>query len=229
VLDETIKLHISTRERRHILQDDIAIKQVLRAHGAPVEYAPGRSETDITTIYLDTVEGTWSRGLSRTKIRARQYQGSADWWLELKRRQGEHVDKWRRPLSAGAVLENLAGVRRWTKLATLVEEVPLLPRFAVRCRRTAFEWPGLRVTLDRDLAFCAGDPTMPLQPSRQLGWLDGIVVEVKCEGAIPTWLQPVLVDHLATNYSKPRYAQALLTGLDRPYLVKESDEGTGHR
>src|SRR6266496_4197662 len=216
------RLHISTRERRYILQDEAPVEQVLRSRGAPVEYQPGRSETEITTVYLDTAEGTWSRGLSQTKIRARGYQDSACWWLELKWRQDERVDKWRQPLPAEAILENLAGGRRWERLEALVGEAPLRPCFAVRCRRTAFEWDGLRVTLDRAVEFSAVDPARPLEPSRRLGWLDGLVGEGKCVGEVPAWLQPVLAGSLATSYSKSRYAGALLAGLDRPYLVKES-------
>src|SRR2546423_15705582 len=68
VTNGTVRLHISTNERRYILHDDATIERELRSSGAPVEYQPGRSETEITTVYLDTAEGTWSRGRSRTKI-----------------------------------------------------------------------------------------------------------------------------------------------------------------
>jgi hypothetical protein len=223
------RLHISTRERRYILQDEAPLRQLLQSRGAPIKYQSGRAETEITTVYLDTAEGTWSRGLSRTKIRVRTYQDPTSWWLELKWRQDERVDKWRRPLSIDAVFKNLAGVERWDRLTALVGAAPLRPYFAVRCHRTAFEWAGLRVTLDRALEFFAVDPARPLQLSEQIGWLDGLVVEVKCVGEVPLWLQPVLAGHLATSYSKPRYARALLAGLDRLYLVKETDEVTGYR
>jgi VTC domain len=100
VLDTTIRLRIRTRERRYIVDDDAALERSLRAQGSPIEYVPGRSESEITAVYFDTAEGTWSRGLSPTKIRARSYGDPAYWWLELKRRQNERVDKWRRPLPA---------------------------------------------------------------------------------------------------------------------------------
>ena len=108
MLDRTVRLRIRTRERRYIVEDAAALEAVLRAQGPPVEYVAGRPETEITTIYADTAEGTWTQGLSQTKIRARSYQDPEHWWLELKRRQNERVDKWRRPLPAAAVLENLA-------------------------------------------------------------------------------------------------------------------------
>lgn len=94
MLDSTVRLRIRTRERRYILEADAAIERALRAQASPIEYLPGHSETAITTVYLDTTAGTWSRGLTQTKIRARSYQDPEHWWLELKRRQNERVDKW---------------------------------------------------------------------------------------------------------------------------------------
>jgi hypothetical protein len=226
VLDKTVRLRIRTRERRYIVgADDPTLERLLRAQGPPIEYVPGRPETEITTIYFDTPEGTWSRGLTPTKIRARSYQDPDHWWLELKRRQNERVDKWRRPMEAADVVANLAGTRRWKRLARTVGESPLVPLFAVSCYRTAFEWLSLRVTLDRGLTFYAVDPERPLQPTRRLGWVDGLVVEVKCEGEVPDWLQPGLEGHLASNYSKSRYALALLAGEQRPRLVADSPVG----
>lgn len=224
MLNTTVRLRIRTRERRYIVQDDAALEAILRAQGAPVEYVAGRPETEITTVYFDTAEGTWSRGLTPTKIRARSYQDPSFWWLELKRRQDERVDKWRRPMTAGKVLENVAGRKRWKRLQRTVGEVPLQPVFAVRCRRTAFEWLSLRVTLDRALTFFAANPNEPLMPGPRLGNVDGLVVEVKCEGDIPDWLLPSVEGHLATNYSKSRYALALLAGESRPFLIEDPSE-----
>jgi hypothetical protein len=75
------------------------------------------------------------------------------------------------------------------------------------------------VTLDRDLTFFTVDPAAPLELGQRIGHVDGLVIEVKCEGEIPDWLQPALEGHLATAYSKSRYAMALLAGEDRPHLV----------
>ena len=91
--------------------------------------------------------------------------------------------------------------------------------FGVRCRRTAFEWLGLRVTLDRELTFFSVDAAAPLRLGQCLGHVNGLVVEVKCEDELPGWLQPLLDGRLASGYSKSRYALALLAGEERPYLV----------
>ena len=219
---KTIKLRIKTRERRYIVDDVAPLEQLLREHGPPLEYVPGRPETEITTIYFDTREGTWSQGLSQTKLRIRSYQDPRQWWFELKRREGTRVDKWRRPMDVDAVLTTLTGARRWKPVARLVGDQPLQALFGVRCRRTAFEWPGLRVTLDRSVTFFAVAPAVPLQLTHQVGRVSGVVVEVKREGENPDWLQSALDGRDARNYSKSRYALALRDGLERPFLVAET-------
>jgi hypothetical protein len=219
LLDTTVRLRIRTRERRYIVEDDVALEAALRGKGSPIEYQVGQSETEITTIYFDTAEGTWSKSLSPMKMRARSYNDPAHWWLELKRRQNERVDKWRRPLPAEAILENVAGVNRWKRLTRHIGAEPLVPIFGVRVRRTAFEWLSLRVTLDRDLTFFRVDPTVPLQLGERIGHVEGLVAEVKCEEDLPEWLAPALEGRLAPIYSKSRYALALLAGESRPHLV----------
>jgi hypothetical protein len=221
-----IKLRIKTREERHIVQDIVPLELLLREHGTPVEYVPGRPETEITTVYFDTSEGTWSQGRSQTKLRARSYQDPQQWWFELKRREGTRVNKWRRPMDIDAVLATLNGARRWKPAARLVGDRPLQPVFGVRCRRIAFEWPGLRVTIDRSVTFFAVIPEAPLQLREHVGRVAGVVVEVKQEGAGPEWLRAALDGRAARNYSKSRYALALRDGLERPHLVAGTQQTT---
>jgi hypothetical protein len=214
-----IKLRIRTREQRYIVEDVTPLEQLLRGHGPPLEYVPGRPETEITTVYFDTPKGTWSQGRSQTKLRTRSYQEPQQWWFELKRREGTCVDKWRRPMDVDAVHATLTGVRRWRPVARRIGGEPLQPLFGVRCRRTAFEWSGLRVTLDRTVTFFAVDPTVPLQLAQPVGWVAGVVVEVKHEGENPDWLRSALDGRDARNHSKSRYALALRDGVERPFLV----------
>lgn len=217
-----IRLRIKTRERRYILTDVTALEALLRVRGIPIEYAPGQPESEITTVYFDTPGGTWSTGQSRTKLRARSYQEPSAWWFELKHREDGRVDKWRCPMSPEQVSETLTGERRWRTARNLVGEQPLVALFAVRCRRTAYEWPGLRVTLDRHLTYHAVDAARPLDTGAQIGWMDGIVVEVKCPRGVPSWLHPVLDAFAAPDFSKSRYALALMRGDARPFLHAEA-------
>jgi hypothetical protein len=217
-----IRLRIRTREHRYILDDVAAIERLLREQGRPVEYVVGRPETVITTIYFDTPSGTWSQGHSPTKLRARSYQDPDQWWFELKRREGARVDKWRRPMSVGKILATLAGPDRWKPVNKIAGPSPLAPVFGVQCRRTAFEWVGLRVTIDRELRFFSVDEAKPLHLAQCRGSLAGTVVEVKREGEMPSWLDAVLTGSEAFGYSKSRYALALRDGNDRPYLIYDS-------
>lgn len=176
-------------------------------------------------MYVDTTDGTWSAGLSQTKVRVRSYQDPEQWWFELKRREGTRVDKWRRPMSVSAVLTSLSGEKRWKPISRVVGDAPLQPLFGVQCRRTAFEWIGLRVTVDRDLTFFDVDASQPLHIGDRTGHLAGFVVEVKREGDVPAWLADALHGRLAKGYSKSRYALALRAGEERPYLVPETRVG----
>jgi hypothetical protein len=218
-----VKLRIRTREQRYILDDAGTLERTLRAHGAPYEFVLGRPVTEITTIYFDTPEGTWSVGRSQTKLRARSYQDPDRWWFEVKRREGTTVDKWRRPLTPEGVRAILLGGPRWKPVARLVGTEPLRPLFGVRCQRTAFEWPGLRVTLDREVTFFAVEADVPFTFARRLGAVAGVVVEVKQEAGVPEWLAAELAGREARGYSKSRYALAALERAERAFLLLDSE------
>jgi hypothetical protein len=222
---QQIRLRIRTQERRYVITDGAQeLAHLLATHGRPIEYVVGRPETLITTIYFDTSNGTWSQGLSQTKLRARSYQNPDEWWFELKRREGSRVDKWRRPMSVETVLSTLSGPHRWKPVRTTVGTAPLLPVFGVQCRRTAFEWSGLRVTIDRDLTYFEVDPGAPLTLGRRRGHLDGVVIEVKQERDRPEWLETALDGREAKDFSKSRYGIALRDGSQRPFLIANAPE-----
>ncbi len=216
------RLRIHTSERRFLVADPTAVESLLRARGAPIEYEPGRPESQITTVYFDTAAGTWSRGRSATKFRCKNYGGTES-WFELKRRVGIVVDKWRRPVTPEQLADVLDGTRRSDSLARFVGADPLLPLAVVSYRRTAFEWRGLRVTLDRDVRFHApssadgpdAGPACGLrrasrEPGRLLGEAGRVVVEVKQEGTLPEWLAGPLGSSRAKEFSKSKRALALL-------------------
>lgn len=88
----------------------------------------------------------------------------------------------------------------------LVGRSPLVPLVAVRYRRIAFEWDRLRVTVDRDLRFHAVGSGTPWTIGDCIGRKRGYVVEVKCDGAFPAWLRPVLGEGRSQKFSKSRWA-----------------------
>ena len=124
-------------------------------------------------------------------------------------------------MSVQDVLGTLSGAERWKVVTRVAQARPLLPIFGVSCRRIAFEWAALRVTLDRDVTYFEVAADAPLALGRRIGHVEGVVVEVKVGGAIPEWLATALEGSQARGYSKSRYALALGRGFERPFLVAE--------
>ena len=201
-----IRKRISTKERRYHYGDVNTLLNFLRERTMPLEYVPGRTETHITTVYLDTYEGTWSVGRARNKLRCKNYQDPDLLWFEVKRRQGIKVEKRRQSIKPGDLPKVLDGIRRGPVLQKLIGHAPLMPLVAVRYRRTAFEWPGLRLTVDRDLVFHAVLAGKPWKIGRSIGRKEGYVVEVKIDGPVPQWLRPALGGKSPQRFSKSRWS-----------------------
>lgn len=201
-----IRTQIHTRERRYLFADVTELDRFLRARGRPIEYVAGRPETQITTVYLDVPQGSWSVGRTKVKFRCKSYQDPRCWWFEVKERHGVRVDKWRReiaPKDLGPVLE---GLQRGDVLNRFIGRQPLVPLVAVSYRRIAFEIEDARITLDRDLSFYLAHPGEPWSIGRALGVKAGFVVEVKRDGGFPAWLRPAFVGHPRQRFSKSKWA-----------------------
>ncbi len=198
--------HIHRGEQRYLVNDALPLLRRLAAHGAPQEFVPGRPETEVTTIYMDTPEGTWSVGNSSVKFRCRSYQNPQLWWFEMKRRANTTVDKWRQPLATAALPELVTGETRWHALKSVIGARRLLPIVAVRYWRIAFEWPGLRVTVDREVAFHAVSPSAPHRLGEKIGGVNDFVVEVKPSAEVPAWLASELLHYPINQLSKSKRA-----------------------
>jgi hypothetical protein len=101
----------------------------------------------------------------------------------------------------------MGGSKRGDAVARFVGTEPLLPIAVVSYRRTAFEWTGLRVTIDRSVRFHEPEG---VAPGRLLGELSRSIVEVKRDGALPEWLVGPLKGRRAKGFSKSKRALALL-------------------
>ncbi len=203
-----VRLRIHTRERRYRFEQAEALEARLTPHVAAVAYDPGRIESDILTVYLDTTPGTWSVGRARTKIRCKSYDGGANWWFELKRRTGNVVDKWRRAAGIDELVRLMTGEDRWEAIRPFAGDRPMRALFAVRYRRTAYEGGDLRVTVDRDVQIHAVQPGQPWTVLDAVDRVPGVVVEAKRDGDLPPWLAPSLTGHEAKGFSKSRFALA---------------------
>ncbi|MHC5019953.1 MAG: VTC domain-containing protein [Planctomycetota bacterium] len=208
VTHAAIRHRISTKERRYHFEDVRPLLAFCHAHGTPLEYVPGRQASDITTVYLDTIEGTWSAGFSPDKLRCKNYGDPNHYWFELKRREGLKVNKKRQSITPHELPEVTSGVRRGRALLRRVGTTPIVPLVAVRYRRIAFEWEGVRVTIDRSLRFHAVGSGTPWTIGRCIGSKQGFVVEVKCEGALPEWLAPAFSGRRPQQFSKSKWALA---------------------
>lgn len=198
---------IHTKELRYIVERLEPLRRLVLAHAAPIEYVPGQPESLLTTVYLDTPEGTWSRGRSPVKFRCRTYQHPSLWWFELKRRIMSVVDKWRRPVAAPDLPDFINGRRRWARVERYTHRQPLIPLFGTRYFRTAFEWPGgLRLTLDRNVLYYTVDRRPPYRLISPIGGIEGYVVEVKSESAMPRWLADALAECHIDDFSKSKRA-----------------------
>jgi hypothetical protein len=201
-----IRTLIHTKERRYAFEDVRDLERFLRKRGNPVEYVPGRPETEITTVYLDTREGTWSVGRTRTKFRCKSYQDPSLYWFEIKQRRGLKVDKRRQSVVPGDLPPILEGLRRGPILARWIGSSPLLPLVAVKYRRTAYEFDDVRLTIDRDVRFLAVEPGEPWRIGRVFGRKAGFVVEIKRDGGVPIWLKAGLGGRRRQRFSKSRWA-----------------------
>ena len=203
----------------------------------------------VRSLYLDTPSLAFHRAKEqghpeRSKLRLRGYRHGSGFWLEHKRRCNDLVRKLRarfydQPLEDAAhgrtkLPENDAVAGSAAEdFARLVCETGAAPTLLVRYDREAFVSHldhYARVTFDRDIEF-----------QRTSRWtLDGhdhawhglqaqvvpdaprplVVMEIKCEPAVPSWLVHVvrsneLRRHSISKYSLGIYSSRRLQGYDR--------------
>jgi hypothetical protein len=177
-------------ECRYLLRYPQAQDTILRA------WSTMTNTYRVKTIYFDTFDGTWTKGKVGTKIRLRNYDNEATWWIELK----SHELKLRRMFNT-------------TDLSTLER---LQAVGAVSYTRSEFESPdtspGLRVTVDTDLTSWQL-PDIEVALSMHGHWkpvakMLPLVLETKSEARFPKWL-PV---PRAWGGCKSRWCVAALSG-----------------
>lgn len=214
------------------------------------EYVPGRWTTHNNTLYFDSPDcrllkdGLVNR-FDHLRIRARKYEyepaledGSQDYWLELKRREGEIRRKERfllrrqdlEGLLAGdpcgeGVLERNRGqldlLTVYRDIQQLVLDLRLEPFTLASYNRVAFEGPGVRLSVDWDIRYHAADrSTLRVDRLKDLpdpaGRESTAVLELKYIGEVPLWLAELQAAYpiaYRTSFSKcDRGTKALLQG-----------------
>ena len=156
--------------------------------------------TYVRTTYFDTPDLAYYRSGTETvarRMRVREYS-SPDrdgllptrelCYLELKQSSGGRRAKTRLCLHPEDLIGQLA----------FVGDTPLSPRVTSLYRRSALSDPmtGLRVTLDDLLLFCRprpiGSPFADVRPEEVVASLQTLVLEVKLNGEVPTWVTRLL-------------------------------------
>jgi hypothetical protein len=193
------------RVARFLVAASAELALEIHAAHAPVSYT--------RTTYLDNDELGLLRapGPVRRRLRIREYSAATDpvaapsltgvSYLESKESCGGHRNKARVRLSAGSLGELLAGDSRSAlhllgctspDLRSWLREQQVRPRMTTWYRRTSMVAPGLRVTLDHGVAFCAPEMQAstgsPARPAHVVATWPGTVLEIKLVGALPEWL-----------------------------------------
>jgi len=223
-------------------------------HIARHEYVPGHPITHNNTLYFDSddcrllKDGLLNR-FDHLRIRARKYEydtplseGAHDYYLELKRRQGEIRRKERLLLERSELEALMAGkacsdsvlarnrgeiepdacAALYREIQRLVTEHGLKPFTLASYRRVAFESRTERLSIDWDIRYHPANasilrvPSLKDLPESPAGREDTVVMELKYTGELPGWLEGLRRTYPITDrtsFSKcDRGTRALLQG-----------------
>ncbi len=208
------------------------------------------------TLYLDTPSLAFHRAKERgdperLKVRIRRYGNRRRRFLELKRRSADVIEKTRLAVGPGGLRDCAHG------FAKLQQETPEARRFLDRYARVVLSsgaGPTLlvrydreaytsvvdgyaRVTFDRNIAFQrTGAWTLDGEPD---AWLDLessladgvprplVVLEIKCELSVPSWVVDVIRRHDLTRSSVSKYSLGIYLTLRRDAIGYGQERARG--
>jgi hypothetical protein len=223
-----------------------AVEAELERRLAPDPYGDETGRYPTVDLYFDSpgLDAYWERWRgqpSRRKLRLRVYGGAASSappaaFLEIKHSLDGRICKRRVALSVPEALAVCRGeppperfgrgdrsvvaeVQAWVRSAELA------PVCMLRCERRALVGEGseadLRVTFDENVAWRARD-LLPRPDDRdmdgQILGRDPVVLEVKVDTAVPTWLSELLTRERCLLQGHSKYSGAVVAAglLDRP-------------
>lgn len=207
---------MTERELKYIV-DSRAAQQFLsrcRDQVTPTIYDPARPIAYARTLYLDTRDRAYHRAASMPwscRVRVREYAAAETLedsprltgvaTVELKQSDRGERRKWRVARSP-EVLRAL--IARGVSTDELPFEVPtmcrvggcLYPQMTTWYRRLSFSAPGVRITVDEGVTFCApqlpGDIGAAAEPERAIARGPSAMLEVKLLGDAPAWLEDAM-------------------------------------
>ena len=217
---------------------------------------PGSPGYRVESLYLDTPSLAFHRAKERgdperLKVRIRRYGSRGRPFLEIKRRSADVIEKTRLAVEHGELRDCAHGcaklqeetpeARRFLdRYARLVLSSGAGPTLLVRYDREAYtsEVDGYgRVTLDRNVAFqrtdtwtLEGEPDAWLQLESSLA--PGVprplvVLEIKCQVAVPAWVVDVIRRHELKRDSVSKYSLGIYLTLRRDAIACGQERARG--
>jgi hypothetical protein len=230
----------SRRELKYLIHEETArkVRDFVRPYLKADEYSqsPSSPGYPVHSVYLDseqlalyrsTVDGKKNR--FKLRVRCYDFAPQSPVFLEVKRRVNDVVLKSRAPVSRSAAESFLQGARLRASdlLAQNAKNEAGLNHFCELCDRlqakgTAFVTyrreayvhpvaPGLRVTIDRDLA---GSPFhaahgLALPAELRRARLPGVILELKYADRFPDWMLRLVQAFSLQNQSVPKYVECV--------------------
>lgn len=162
--------------------------------------------------YFDRLDGNYHK--LKFRLRTYEHAGQTRTFAELKRKEGEHCLKSKTEIPSDQVRELVAGRTSSAALKPFADILRLnnfSPFLRLTYKRQAFfyrAYHDLRLTFDYDIR-CRrftgwhGDALLPVLPG------DSEILEVKCRGVLPWWLQALLRKYRLQKQSISKYLLAV--------------------
>jgi SPX domain protein involved in polyphosphate accumulation len=191
----------------------------------------------IYSVYFDTLDlQTFSNKMAglqhRRKFRVRSYNSnvklSEPVFLEVKEKNGNRIFKRRTPLSLEQVL-SLAEDRKSLEIKNSVYEEwkyelikgNLRPSLLNYYKRLAFVsdvYPGLRITIDRDVSYSRTNSLDFSLPTKKVSWAhEKSVIEIKFDSFVPSFVVDMIRRYGLTAEPVSKYADAIISGYSLHY------------
>lgn len=184
----------------------------------------------IYNVYFDTYDwqafdakmaGTAHRRKFRIRTYDKEVQHNEHLFLEIKEKHVDTVLKRRSPIQYGEVADLVQG-GRLSEAGFIPEEWrynilknQLKPRVLNTYLRRAFVspmYPGLRITLDRDVSYAIVNEVTFNANVRPTSWARSIsVVEVKFEGYVPLFIVDLLRKYDLSREAISKYGESIMT------------------
>ncbi len=185
----------------------------------------------IWSIYFDTYDlqmySSKMAGLMhRRKLRIRTYQQSPDEdepvFMEVKEKNGSRIYKKRFPLTLDKLDQFLKEKRlddiddpAYTDWRYALIKDCVKPQFLNFYRRLAFEsdkYPGLRVTIDRDISYAPTNSIDFKTPLKKAYWSDrNSVIEIKFDEYVPLFIVEMIRRYSLTTIPISKYADSVIS------------------